>query len=274
MGGILLVQYPAYNARMVSLAHNSGKKIVAFVHDLKSLREKTVSESLEYSRLEKFDALIVLTERMKKWFISKGYEKPITTIEMWDYLSDERNVKTNAIDKYERNVVAFAGNIEKSHFLQELHTIDINLNLYGQCDETRKKSICNGRIKYQGVYTPDELCSRMCGGWGLVWDGISVDKLAGNYGEYQKINIPHKAGLYLAAGKPLIVSTEAAIAEYVCKKNIGICVDSIRSLQEKLQAVSDDEYGRMLAAVARERLAIVSGEHIKTATNTVLELLN
>ena len=50
----------------------------------------------------------------------------------------------------------------------------------------------------------------MEGSFGLVWDGISVETCAGVYGEYLKVNNPHKTSLYLASGIPVIIWKEAA----------------------------------------------------------------
>ena len=85
----------------------------------------------------------------------------------------------------------------------------------------------------------------MNGRWGLIWDGISIESCDGNYGNYLRINNPHKMSLYMAAGLPVIVWTESALAEFVSKYNVGIIVNSLVDLSGKLASISEKQYMEM-----------------------------
>ena len=104
--------------------------IIGFVHDLESLRVKNISENDEFQRFNDFNGLIVLTDRMKQWFIKRGYKGRIVTIDMWDYLMKEFSVQNK-----EFNAIAFAGNLNKSAFIDKLKNLNTRFSLYGKCDE-------------------------------------------------------------------------------------------------------------------------------------------
>ena len=50
----------------------------------------------------------------------------------------------------------------------------------------------NKDIKYYGAFPPEQLPYVMQGAWGLVWDGTSSNTCEGVFGEYLRINNPHK----------------------------------------------------------------------------------
>ena len=62
------------------------------------------------------------------------------------------------------------------------------------------------------------------------------------YQEYLKIIAPHKFSLYIAVGLPVIVWSGSAMAKVVREKKIGIVVDSLYELKDKIEAISYDKY--------------------------------
>lgn len=259
---ILFVQYPAYNSKIINIASKLPTiTIIGFVHDLESLRVKNISESNEYKRFNDFDGLIVLTNQMKQWFIKRGYKGRIVTIDMWDYLMKEFSVH----DK-EFNTIAFAGNLNKSAFIDKLKNLNTSFSLYGKCDEKRKEQIVAKNVRYRGMFLPDELPYKINDGWGLVWDGDSIKCCSGDYGEYLKYNIPHKTALYLASGVPVFVWKEAAISDFIHTKGIGFLIESLDEIDNIISKVSSEEYNEMCYNVKKVRKEIITGEHIKKAT--------
>ena len=79
------------------------------------------------------------------------------------------------------------------------------------------------------------------------------------------MNAPHKASLYIRAGLPLIVWAGAAIAPVVAEKGIGITVDTLEYLPERLAALSGDERASMKAAVRRLSAEMADGRAMKSA---------
>lgn len=238
------------------------KQIYALVHDLKCLREKTISIEEEIALLNKFDGLIVLTTRMKDLLKRHGYKRNMSCLQMWDYLQDG-NVSVQNTEN--TPLVCFAGNLSKSPFMSQLTSLRTKFLVYGDT-----KAIKTDNMIFKGVFSPDKLPSILEGNWGLVWDGESLDGCTGNYGEYLRYNIPHKTGLYLAAGKPIITWSGAAISEYVQKDQIGICVDSLSQLDEELDSVDDNTYLKYKTNVMNLRNSIISGANIKNATDKII----
>lgn len=259
---VLFVQYPAYNSKIIHIASRfSTMAIIGFVHDLESLRVKNISENDEFQRFNDFNGLIVLTDRMKQWFIKRGYKGRIVTIDMWDYLMKEFSVQNK-----EFNAIAFAGNLNKSAFIDKLKNLNTRFSLYGKCDEKRKEQVIANNVQYRGMFLPEELPYKINEGWGLVWDGDSIACCSGDYGEYLKYNIPHKTALYLASGIPIFVWKEAAISDFVRAKGIGFLIESLDEIDYIVSNVSSEEYDEMCNNVKKVRKEIITGEHIKKAT--------
>ena len=103
------------------------------------------------------------------------------------------------------------------------------------------------------------------GGFGLVWDGDSAHTCSGMYGEYLKINNPHKASLYLASGFPIIVWKQSALADFVRNNNCGILVNSLFEIAETLKSISEDEYQEMIKNSKRIGEKIRQGHYLKIA---------
>ena len=103
------------------------------------------------------------------------------------------------------------------------------------------------------------------GGFGLVWDGDSPHTCSGMYGEYLKMNNPHKSSLYLASGFPIIVWSQSALADFVRKNNCGILVDSLFEIAERLDSISNDEYEVLLKNSKKIGDNIRKGYYLKTA---------
>ncbi|MEI3535629.1 MAG: hypothetical protein V8R16_02480, partial [Bacilli bacterium] len=55
------------------------------------------------------------------------------------------------------------------------------------------------------------------------------------FGKYLKYNNPHKLSLYLAAGLPVIVWSKSAIAKFVIDNNVGICVNNLNEINDKIK---------------------------------------
>ena len=103
------------------------------------------------------------------------------------------------------------------------------------------------------------------GGFGLVWDGDSAHTCSGMYGEYLKINNPHKASLYLASGFPIIVWSQSALADFVRNNNCGIFVNSLFEIEETLKSISEGEYQELIKNSKMIGRKIRQGHYLKTA---------
>lgn len=66
--------------------------------------------------------------------------------------------------------------------------------------------------------------------------------MSGTFGQYLKLNNPHKTSLYLASGIPVIIWKEAALASFIVENNLGFAVDKLSEINEKLSQISDEQY--------------------------------
>ena len=141
-------------------------------------------------------------------------------LDIFDYLIGKEGEKIQERGKRKPGYSCIiAGNLDKqkSAYVYELPK-DIAFDLYGP----NYTGQAGGNICYHGSFPPAELPYELEGNFGLVWDGISVDTCAGVYGEYLKVNNPHKTSLYLASGIPVFIWKEAALAEFVEQERVGI----------------------------------------------------
>ena len=155
-----------------------------------------------------------------------------------------------------------AGNLDRKKCGYVYHLPDdVDFHLYGP-NYTGGES---EHKRYYGSFPPSELPAKLEGDFGLVWDGSSVDTCAGVYGEYLRVNNPHKTSLYLASGIPVIIWKEAALAEFVEAQGVGITISSLQELHTRLERLSKDEYEQMLARVSVISDNLTSGYYTKKA---------
>ena len=279
---VVLMQWPyrrrqiGYRFIMKNLKRIKKCKIVSIVHDVEELRTIYFSKHIknDFDLMSSIsDVLIVHNERMKEFFISKGIcEDKLIVLEIFDYLT---NAKENFIPEFSKSIV-IAGNLDKtkSPYLSKLSLVkDVSFQLYGpNVDQNLLKS---KNIEYMGSVAPDELPQHLNSGFGLVWDGDSIDTCSGNTGNYLRYNNPHKLSLYIASGLPVVIWSEAAEASFVKKYDVGLTVASLEELSRKLQLLTESEYNRYARNVSVLAKKLVNGEFTQKAVNdAVLKVSN
>lgn len=256
----VLIQYPSskYIIALVLLLKLKKCQLTVLIHDLDSCRYDPGMKSYEVRLFNLMNKVIVHSTSMQEKLTEYGVTSTMVCLGLFDYLLE----KPYTGKRINSGNVIFAGNLSKSGFVNQLSALPLSyssIHLYGlpECKDS------NNNVVYKGVFKSDDL-SKIDGSWGLVWDGDSLNDLIGLTGNYQTINSPHKASLYIAAGLPLIVSKRAALAEYVQKHKIGIVINSLFDIEEKLKDCTDDKYNDLLYYVERERAKLLSGQHLKS----------
>ena len=107
----------------------------------------------------------------------------------------------------------------------------------------------------------------------LVWDGDSLNECNGDWGEYLKINNPHKTSFYLRAGIPVIVWSKAAMAPFVKEENVGLVVDSLEQIGERLALIDDKEYAAMKTAAKAMSKRLEQGHYFKEGLKSACKYL-
>lgn len=257
-GDIVILQYPVLNTvigleKVLKKAKKNGIKVIAIIHDLDSLRYKPEYQGkLLCQRVQREDKkvlkactkIIAHNDKMKEVLVELGNEpEKIIVLELFDYLCD---IELKEISRVKDEPIIIAGNLskEKAGYLKNLKNIkNVNFNLYGigyEKEENEKN------IEYKGAFLPDELLNNLYGSYGLVWDGNSIEECKGGFGEYLKYNNPHKVSMYIAAGIPVIIWKEAALADFIQKNKLGCSVSKLDDIEKIMTEMSDTEYNEYL----------------------------
>ena len=185
----------------------------------------------------------------------------MVNLDIFDYLYEPESTEGHATFG---GPILIAGNLSKnkSGYVYELPS-DVHFELYGAnfTESDRKRE----NIQYKGKVKPDELPVVLKGSFGLVWDGPSAKTCTGVYGEYLKVNNPHKTSLYLAAGIPVVVWNESAMADFIKKNKCGITINSIMELGNIINRMSEKEYASYKKNAINIGKSIRHGEYTKKA---------
>lgn len=238
--GTILYFVPSNSLRIWLLAKLRdllGFQLVCFINDVESMRmEKMLGRrKLEIDAIAYADVILVPNENSSKILREDyGIYKRMIPVQIWDYLHPKP-----FIDSYPDGTVCFAGNLMKSPFINQLHGLSLSFKIWGEgCSK-------NGfdNLRFMGTESPENLLIEIRhSSWGLVWDGTSIETCAGLMGTYQRFNNPHKCGLYLASGIPVIVWRESGMVSFVEHHQVGICVSSLYEAEHIIHTMKDEEY--------------------------------
>lgn len=277
-GDALFVQIPVMEHSIVldkafKRLRKRGVKVILLIHDLESLRFSKRKEidfktrirlKFEDNILASADHIIVHNPKMKRIVASKLRGKnDIVSLGLFDYIIDNYNYERAAkIIRKKDDPVIIAGTLRKNKaaYAYDLPE-DAKVNLYGVGYEGEETD----NVKYLGAFEPEELPYELRGSFGVVWDGETAKDCIGVYGEYLKINNPHKTSLYLASGIPVIIWEKAALADIVKKYNCGITVNSLYEINEKLSAMTDEDYEKMKKNTEKMGQKLRDGFFLKNA---------
>lgn len=247
LGTEYIVQYPVSSKVIfpwvLRLQRFLGNKVTILIHDIQTVRYgRDLTPDLRVFRLA--SRLITHTEAMSSWIHAQGITTPTVATQLFDYYTDDDFRPKEDLLRRKQEIV-FAGYLKKSSFFAPLSAFDfkdLTFNLYGKIDDGFHVS---GSVCYKGVFQSNHT-STVEGGWGLVWDGTSIDTCEGDLGQYLRLIASHKLSLYLVLGIPVIVWKESAEADFVVREGLGIAVASLKELPERIAAISDETYSQML----------------------------
>lgn len=285
-GDTVVIQFPLLHHSLLAkkpfaTVRKRGVKVILLIHDLdfiragaeknKSLTTRLRIRAEELSLLDLASVIIVHNEHMKERIIDACKIDPgkIVVLEIFDYLVPDNMTYAEASGPAAPIVIA--GNLrrDKAGYVYELPR-DVEFNLYGFGYNDAGQS----NIHYRGEFTPEELTRHLEGSFGLVWDGDSAQTCAGPYGSYLRINNPHKTSLYLAAGLPIIIWEQAALAPFVTAHGVGATVSNLDDLANVISAITDDEYRHMKDNVREISEKLRSGHFTKHAIEQAITSAN
>ena len=248
-------------------------RIIVVVHDLECIRKYGLGckPDVQLRAIIKWSSVIVAhNESMAAVLREFGArEDRIVKLRIFDYLiSDTTFCKQRPLT----NSIAIAGNLNanKAKYLCHLKEItSVKWELFGNGYDQSK--IQGTNIHYNGSFNPDELPKKLKQSFGLVWDGDSIKSCSNRYGEYLRINNPHKLSLYLASGMPVIIWRQAAEARFVEDNGLGILVDSLNDIGKHLSVLTKEKYERYLSNVMVMSQKLRTGFFLEDAIRKAIE---
>lgn len=272
---VVIVQVPILN--LASYSHDkinkiaTERKIISVIHDVNDLRSNDMEKHNVhfYELLKKSICVVSHNQAMTEHLVKKGVSRDkIINLQVFDYLLD--NVKEKP--RFSRSVI-IAGNLDpnKVKYLSQINKIKgCDFILYGP---NYDPNCGDDNIKYKGVVSSNELPYKLNEGFGLVWDGTSIDSCAGSFGEYLRYNNPHKLSLYLASGLPVIIWDQAAEADFVKQNGVGITIHSLKELPEALNKINDKDYTHIVDNVTKIQKKITTGYYANAALSKAMVLV-
>lgn len=278
-GSVVLLQHPFHYPQLTrekllyKLKNEKKVKFISVVHDVEELRAFRFNDY--YKRefevmLDIADVIIVHNGVMLKWFVEQGVPADkLVNLKLFDYLIDRPEPKQVI---FERSI-NIAGNLDvtKCGYIGQLGQLEgVKVNLYGPNFDEKMRQCSN--IDYHGSFPVDEIPNQLNKGFGLVWDGESIDGCKGLSGQYLRYNNPHKMSLYIASGLPVVIWKEAAQAKFVEENRIGICLDRLCNLKDAFEKVTEEDYLEMCGCVNNIQGKVMAGEYAKNAILTALNM--
>lgn len=267
---IIIVQYPLPRGlNWLAEVLTKIRNIVFVIHDLYELRMSNFS-GVEIRKLRKAYGIISHNEKMTKFLIKNGINKEkIVNLQIFDYLIDNKTLYDHSNDK---DMICFAGNLAKSGFIYNISEkiTNIGVNVYGiNYDELK-----NAKLHYKGSFDSEVVYKKIKGKFGLIWDGDNTESCTGNFGKYMMYNNPHKISMYIAACMPIVIWSDAALADFVLENNIGYVINKIDDIFEIYENLTDDKYRIMSNNVKKIREDIINGRMLEKALSLIIKKSN
>lgn len=283
-GDIIFVQYPLYISypafwQVIHYLRVTKKcKLTFIIHDINSLRidpavgmggmghtnDATRSLKNELRILKFASEILVPTNAMRDFLRNTNkLSANITVFGLYEHLSSSKEMP---VFKKKKTMI-FAGNLNKAEFLTKLNQSEFHYEIYGNKPSTFSLPL---NLDYRGSYPSEELASHFSGGFGLVWDGSSIEGISGVMGNYLRYNSPFKASMFLASGVPVVVWKQAAIADFVERNNLGLIVNSLKEAEVAIQGLSDAKYNDLVTNVRSFGLKLRKGVQFTDAVQHTL----
>lgn len=280
VGAEVLLQHPFHypqltrEATLRALKEKKHVRFLCLVHDVEELRGFRYNDYYRRefeTMLELCDVLIVHNRVMADFFVGRGVpQEKIVSLEIFDYLQKGAPAQR---PQFSRSITV-AGNLDtiKCGYVAGLGELsDVQVDLYGvNFDESMRA--CEN-VTYHGAFPADVIPTKLTRGFGLVWDGSSVDGCRGESGQYLRYNNPHKLSLYLSSGLPVVIWSQAAEADFVRRHDVGLCVDSLRDLGAVLAGIDEERYAQIAANVAELGQKLRAGDFARAAIRKAQEKL-
>ncbi len=272
-GSVVVFLFPVY-AKMVRLLVNllvrkKNIRIICFIMDIDGIKDgDTQKLEEEISFFHQLDYFIVHNHRMRQWLAENVTKNNASEIVFFDFLA-----KPADLTRETSHNIVFAGNLEKSSFLEKLQLLKgkqprLHFNLYGP--NQTDAMIQQENVTWHGVEPPYDMPNKVQGSFGLLWDGTSIDGPGGSFGEYMQYITHHKLSLYILSGLPVIVPATTAAEDLVNEYGIGFSVNNLYEIEEKINSITPEDYKLMQKKMQPLARKISTGGCLKDALKDIL----
>ena len=272
-GSVVVFLFPIY-ARVVRLLvellmKRKRIKLICFITDIDGIKDGDAEKlNRELAFFNKLTYFIVHNAAMRQWLQGRQAGTQIAEIGFFDFPARA----FSGMRKLAPEIV-FAGNLQKSPFIEKLHLLKINqpslyFNLYGPYHTDRM--IQQENASWQGIVDPHELPQKAIGSFGLVWDGADIDRVEGSLGVYMRYISNHKLSLYILSGLPVIAPAGSAVERLVSRYKMGLSATSLFEMEEKMASLSEEEYRQMQKNMQPLAAQISRGGCIQYALNKLM----
>jgi hypothetical protein len=265
---IVLVQHPVVgrleNEAVPIVCRNARR--ICLVHDVDFIRKPTNRNYDDIKFLRGFEVVIVHNAAMLEKLKPLLPGSKLVSLEIFDYIAASQNVPLYSDAP---NCLYVIGNLHpmKANYLYGLPPLDVAVEAYGPNFD---QAAARPDVHWNGVLDMNDPKLSPIKGFGLVWDGISASELEGEWGEYLKINTPHKLSFYISLGIPVIIHRKAAMAPFVLQHRIGFLTDSIQDASAQVKTCTSDQWRSAIANVALLRSQLQVGYYTKSAVESAL----
>lgn len=269
----ILIQYPyspmILNKMLFWILRTGGKikgyEISVLIHDLNGLRLNDKALLQKELKMMRGCNIIYHNESMKKACEKILKASSYQILGIFDYLYSD-NICFREYSKCPTIMIAGCLEKDKCGYIYHLSDVDgVKFDLFG-AGYTGENS---DKVNYRGKFAPEELIVNLDGQFGLVWDGNSIDSCSGTTGNYLRYNNPHKLSLYIAAGVPVIVWKESALAKFVEDNDIGLSINRLSDLSDILKQIDKAKYEQMKTSINNIRISVISGKNLAAILNEI-----
>lgn len=284
-GSLLFIQFPdAYQGKIGLklvqwVKRHRHVRIITLMHDVATLRYQDQNEYAEKVPIVEgvmalTDVFIVHNDTMKKWFVSQGIsENRVISLGIFDYITPFVPSETSGSVNSRSVVIAGYLALSGSGYLARLKDIaGVDWHLFGVSFDFEKVGGAN--VHYHGKVAPEALPEKLNYGFGLIWYGDSLTECNGYLGRYSKYINPHKFSLFMAAGLPVIVWKESAMADFVIRNKVGFVVDSLLELSDALEALKPNDYEEYRKNVLKISKKVRDGWYARNALSAAMKVID
>ncbi|MET0635255.1 MAG: hypothetical protein ABWZ25_04455 [Chitinophagaceae bacterium] len=246
-GSTVVFLYPVYanlNLVLLKLLRFRNVRLVCILADISGLKfGNHVLLRKEQIFFRSIPSFVVHNAAMKNWLLRFHPQAQASELQFFDF-----PVIVPEVERSISGVIVFAGNLEKSGFLQKLgqpgsSLAGLHFHLYGPGLRPGIETFPN--VSYKGSFDPKQLPYNLEGSFGLIWDGDGLAEPEGDLGHYISLISQHKLSLYILCGLPVIIHELTGCAPLVLSAGIGLVINDLQELPEKIKALPKESYDLM-----------------------------